>query len=64
MAPVEAPLQLTLVLEEVAVIAADCVIEVAKFPVHPLPSVITTENAPAARPDKSSDVAVLDHKYV
>ena len=64
MAPVEAPLQLIFVFVEVADTAVDCVIEVAKFPVHPLPSVITTENAPAARPDKSSDVAALDHKYV
>ena len=43
MAPVEAPLQLTLVLEDVAEIAEDWVRVVEKFPVHPLPSVITTE---------------------
>ena len=62
MAPVDPPLQLIFVFAEVADTAADCVIEVAKFPVQPLPSVITTENAPADRPDKSSEVAVLDHK--
>ena len=43
MAPVEAPLQLTLVLEDVAETAGFWVMVVEKLPVQPFTSVITNE---------------------
>ena len=60
MAPVEAPWQRTLVLDEVALIAAGSVKVVENEAVHALASVIVTEYVPAARPVKSSVVALLD----
>jgi hypothetical protein len=62
--PVDAPLHRTFVWVKVAVSAEGSVMVTDCIAGHPPPSVIVTVYVPAARPEISSVVALLDHRYV